>query len=206
MTGSNLWSWQRAQLHGQGQDGPADVLDLLVGDVQQVRLAIPLIDPLGPQREESRGDNMGIPLRRVGGGQQVACDLLLDELIKRLVHVEGVDHPVAVTPGLGIGQVPLLAGALGVPSDIQPVPAPALAVPLRREELVDDLLAGWPRGITLDRGDLFGGRRQADEVEANPPQPDERLGVLDGLRSRFLLLRQDEIVHGTPGPILARVG
>src|SRR5262245_21849403 len=97
-------------------------------------------------------------LRRTGR-EQVARDLLAEELVVGLVGIEGVDDPVAVSPGLGVDEVPLLARALGVPGDVQPVPAPPLAVLRRGEELIDDPFASPLGGVASDLGDLLGGRR-----------------------------------------------
>ena len=76
----------------------------------------------------------------VVGGQQVAGDLLADELVVRLVGVERVDDVVAVPPGVRVGDVPRRAGRLGVAGDVEPVPAPALAERGRGQQPVDHLL------------------------------------------------------------------
>ena len=59
----------------------------------------------------------------------------------RQVAIERVDDPVAVAPGLAEvalgGQLDQVAG-VGVANDIEPVPAPALAVPRRRQQAIDD--------------------------------------------------------------------
>ena len=66
----------------------------------------------------------GGPLRR----EEVAGELLAEELVVGLVAVEGVDHPVAVPPGVRQRVVAVLAGGVGVADEVEPVPAPALAV------------------------------------------------------------------------------
>ena len=73
------------------------------------------------------------------GGQQVAGELLADELVVGQVAVEGVDHPVAVAVHLRDRVVGVVAGGVGVADDVEPVPAPALAVGRRGEQPVDDL-------------------------------------------------------------------
>ena len=73
--------------------------------------------------------------------QQVAGDLVADELGVRQVAVEGGDDPVAVAPGfaeIALGrQLDQVAG-VGVADDVEPVPAPALAVPRRGQQAIDD--------------------------------------------------------------------
>ena len=74
--------------------------------------------------------------------QDVAGDLLPDELVVGQVAVERLDHPVAVAPGVVADVVPLEALALAEPDDIQPVARPALAVMGRGEQPIDQLLVG----------------------------------------------------------------
>ena len=45
------------------------------------------------------------------------------------VVVEGRDHPVAVPPGVRIGDVRLLAAGVGIAGDVEPVPGPPFAEP-----------------------------------------------------------------------------
>ena len=105
---------------------------------------------------------------RRGGGQQVAGDLLADELVVRLVVVERVDDVVAIAPGVRVGEVPRRAGRLAVAGDVEPVPAPAFAERGRGEQPVDDLLEGVGRRVVDEGVDLLGRRRQAGQVERDP--------------------------------------
>ena len=61
-------------------------------------------------------------------GEQVAGDVLGEEPVVGQVGVEGADDVVAVAPGVGDLVVELVAVRLGVADQIEPVPAPALAV------------------------------------------------------------------------------
>src|SRR5690348_4333388 len=58
----------------------------------------------------------------------VACDLLLHEPVVRLVIVKGLDHIIAITPGIWVIRVGLIAGAVRVSHHVQPVARPSLAV------------------------------------------------------------------------------
>src|SRR5262249_61444274 len=73
--------------------------------------------------------------------QHVAGELLLDELRVELVVVEGTDDVIAVTPGVVARLVALVALALAVAHDVEPVAAPALApVGARPQSLPPPLL------------------------------------------------------------------
>src|SRR5204862_1673205 len=51
--------------------------------------------------------------------QQIACDLLDGELIERHVTTDGIDHPLAVTPGVWAHVIFFVAVAIGVASQVQ---------------------------------------------------------------------------------------
>ena len=83
---------------------------------------------------EGRGDEL------VFGrlGQQVAGHLLDDELVVRLILVEGLDDPVAVGPdnSAGVGGI---TGAIGVAGEVEPLTGPVFAVSGLGEEMGDDV-------------------------------------------------------------------
>ena len=97
-------------------------------------------------------------------GQLVAGELLADEAVVGLVVVERADDVVAVAPGVGLGVVALVAVGLGEPDEVEPVPAPLLAVAGRVEQAVDQLLVGVGRRVVDEGVDLLGRRRQAGQV------------------------------------------
>ena len=110
----------------------------------------------------------------------VAGQLLQHEAVERLVVVERLDDVVAVAPRPGAVAVVLEALGLGVAHDIEPVPAPLLAVVRGREQPIDQLLVGVGRRIVDEGIDLLRRRRQPGQVEGDPA--DERGPV--GLRRR----------------------
>src|SRR5262249_40760159 len=69
----------------------------------------------------------GDQLLRCRVGQHVARDLLDDELVERQVAVERLEHPVAILPNLAPA-VDGVAIGIGATGEMEPVPAPALAV------------------------------------------------------------------------------
>src|SRR6202035_2849518 len=132
--------------------------------------------------------------------QLIASQLLDDELIVWLVLVEGLDHVIAITPGVLYGEVVLKAGTVGVASHIQPVAAPPLAVMRRGEQLLDQIFVSFGRWIVDEFLDLSRRRQQTNQVQIRAA--DQRSFV--GLRRRFqAFLRQhvaDERVDGIAAP------
>ena len=72
-------------------------------------------------------------------GQQVAGQVLADELIVGHVVIESADQVVAILPGVGNCKVELVALRLGVAHHVEPMPRPALAIMGRVKEAIDDL-------------------------------------------------------------------
>ena len=91
-----------------------------------------------PQPVEARGDQR---LGRVAV-DLVAGKLFVQEPVVGLVAVERIDHVVAIPPGERLGRVALVAVGLGVANQVQPVPAPGLAVTGRGEQPIDQSLVG----------------------------------------------------------------
>lgn len=89
---------------------------------QDVALGLDLPDEV-PRTggEESRGHDVIWIVRR----QHVSGDLPPEELVVREIAVQGVDHPVAIPPGIGAQLVPLEAVGVGVVGDVEPVSGPA---------------------------------------------------------------------------------
>ena len=113
------------------------VLDDLV-DVFELERAEPF--RLG---DETGGDHPpGIVLGRPVAGEDVAGELLVEEPVVRDVGIEGVDDVVAIEVRLGDRVIGVVAGGVGVAGQVEPVPAPALAVMGRGEQLVDEALVG----------------------------------------------------------------
>ena len=79
------------------------------------------------QRQEAGGDELLIALFATRGRQQVTRNLLTNELIERLVFVEGTDHIVTKSPRILEHQTPPTAAALREARHIQPVSSPCLA-------------------------------------------------------------------------------
>ena len=128
--------------------------------------------------------------------QLVARDLLAQELVVRLVVVEGVDDVVAVAPHVQADVVLLEPVGVGVARHVQPVAAPALAVVGRIEQLVDQPLPGPALGVGQEFLHLLGGGRHADQVEIGAPQQRQPIGPRRGGQAGVLARRFQEAVHG----------
>ena len=79
--------------------------------------------------------------RRSGSRSPASCSI--DELVERLVAVEGGDHPVAPGPH-GPGEVVLVAVGVGVAGRVEPVHGHALAVARRGQQAIDQLARRRP--------------------------------------------------------------
>ncbi len=138
-------------------------------------------------------------------GQQVAGNLLADELVERHVGVEGVDHVVAESPG-GRENEAAQRQRLGETGDVEPVPPPALAEVRRGEQTVDERFISDRRRIVDERIDFLGRRRQSDQVERQSACQGRAVGVVRGANVPGFEGRQEEAIDigGGPGTIAHR--
>ena len=120
-----------------------------------------------------------------------------------MVRVERPDHEVAIVIGVRPVVVLLVAVALGEAGQVEPVPAPALAVVRAGEQFVDDLLEGVRRGV----GDEM--RRSAPASAAGRSDRNTRAGSASACPPRrrwreplLLELREDEAIDRRPAPRL----
>ena len=137
-------------------------------------------------RQEARGRQCA----RVVGFVFVARDLPADECPVRHVVVHGPDHEVAVVirgRPVGVGLQPI---AVRIAGDIEPVPAPSLAVVPAGEETVDQLLVGVGCRVRDERLHLLGRRGQAEQVEIDPA--DQGAPVCPGIRANASRLEGGE--------------
>ena len=89
------------------QKGLADFIDLMVHHIgSQLTFDVVLQSPRSDGKEPRRNDLLAV-LLFVGIIEQIACDLLADKAIQRLILVECFDHIIAVTPGISDQDIPL---------------------------------------------------------------------------------------------------
>ncbi len=157
---------------------------------------IPRVAFVGVVAVEAGGDaRLGIV-----GPHLVAGDLLLHEAVVGLVVVEGVDHVVAIAPGIGTRSSALKPSLSAIARQVEPVPPPALAVLRRGEQAVDHFVVGVGRVVGDEGGDLFGSRRQAGEVEGGAAQQCDLIGGRGGLDLLGFELGENELVDGIARP------
>ena len=132
-------------------------------------------------------------------GQHVAGELLDRELIERHVGVEGVDDPIAIRPDRA-RPVLLVAVGVGVAGQVEPAPRPALAVMRRSQQSIDQRLVGSRRWVVDEGVDLFGRRRQADQVEVQPPGQRVAIGLGRGCQACRLDPGQGKVIDRVARP------
>ena len=147
---------------GEAEDGCANVLHHLV---EAVEACLPdgcrFLAHLR-RRGQWRSDEE--PGGRINT-QGVSGKLLKEKAIVGQVAVEGVDHPVAIRPGMLAECVVFIAPRVGVADDVEPVLRPAFAVSRRSEQPIDERLHGLQTLVGDERLDLVGGGRKAGEIE-----------------------------------------
>ena len=180
--------------HAGGAEHVVEVVELRGGGV--VGLVVPGVQPVEP-----RGDEAGPPLRsqrRCGAdrglGQLVARDLFAHEPVVGLVGVEAVDDVVAVAPGVGLRPIPLVAVALGIADQVQPMATPALAVLRRFEQPIDEPGPGGVGGVALELRDDLGRGRQTQKVEMRPAHLFARCGRRVGFQAFLPSPRLQQVI------------
>ena len=147
----------------QSQGGSAERIDLVIDDVHLLLGRVVFGQHLRAECQEPGGDHPRVPIRgRLvrGRGNQVTGDLFDQKPVEWPVGVEAVNHPVAVSPGVGVVQVVVHAVAVGVANNIEPQPSVALAVARRGEQSVDQSCESPRSAIGQEGFDLTGRRRE----------------------------------------------
>ena len=104
----------------------ANRLDLLVHHFHPQQFLVLQLVVVRTQRQKAGGDKAFVLLLASACWHQVTRNLFANELVERLVVVEGVDHVVAKSPCVLEHQTPPTAAALGKTRHVQPVPPPCL--------------------------------------------------------------------------------
>ncbi len=124
---------------------------------------------------------LGVSVKPGGGflflrsvGQHVPGQLLDGELVVGHVVVKSPDHPVAVGPDVA-GTIFLVAIAVGVACEVEPLASPFLPIMRGGKQLVDQALVGIRSFVADESVGLFGGGGQTDQVEIK--SSDQRIPV-----------------------------
>ena len=111
----------------QPHEGSRCDVDLFINNVSIKLLGVPLIQGLRPQGEKTCGDDVVLGCFLIIGCQEIACNLFTDELIKRFILIECLNHIIPVTPGLGVGAIAFHSGRFSISGYIQPMTSPAFS-------------------------------------------------------------------------------
>ena len=130
---------------------------------------------------KARGDEL------ILGGlrQQIARELFNGEFIEGQVGVQGTDDPVAIRPD-GSVAILLVAVAVGVAREVEPLARPAFTVMGRGEELVHELFVGVGARILHEGVGLFRRGRKTDQIKIQPAAKREPVRFVGG--KQFFLL------------------
>ena len=178
---------------GQTEQPPADQVDPIVDD-----LVLIVEEPAADREETHRRQRARVsPQVELVGG-----DLLKQEPVEGHVRVEGPDHVVAV--GVGEGVFSFLrediALGVGVSGHVQPVPAPPFAVERRGKQPLNHPRKRIRSLVGLERIDLLGGRRNAQEVDRRPADQGPPVGRRRRREALFLEPGQNERVDRRAEP------
>ena len=114
-------------------------------------------------QESSRCDSIGIVRT-----QNVARNLVTQEMIVGHVSIERPDHPIAIMPGVVATLITFKPVRVGVMGNVQPVPCPPFSVMFRRQQTIDESFHSHRGGIVDKRIDVFRCWRQSVEIERQP--------------------------------------
>ncbi len=117
-----------------------------------------------------------------------------DKVIVGLVFLEGADHPVTPLPD-GAVAIDLIAVAVRVTRDIEPLGGHALSVARPSEQPVDLFLIRLRGLVSQESIDLGKAGWQAGEVKADPAQPE--LSGSCGCWAELIIfkLASNEVIH-----------
>ena len=124
----------------------------------------------------------------------VAGDLLEHEAVIGFVVVEGIDHVVAVAPGVWPLMVGFKAVAIRKAHHIQPMPRPFLAIVTGVQQLIHPLLIGLRISILFKGAHVFEGRGEASNDEMQAAQQGTAIGCGRKGEGLFTELLLDEAV------------
>jgi hypothetical protein len=138
--------------------GPAHRVHLLVDNVTSHLVRVVACQHLRADGKEAQTRSLHPLLGEVGCGEEIARQLLDNELVERLVLVERLDDIITIPPSGGMGNILVHPVGIGIAGNIKPVAAPAFAVAGRFQKLINQLPPGVLTLITQEVLNLFNGR------------------------------------------------
>ena len=183
--------------HGQSHEGRPQRVDPIHHVFVEVFVGIGSALVVGHVVAHEAG---GHPLGHCGVGQQVAGQLLDGELVEGLVGIEGVDHPIAPQPHEAHA-IEMVPAGVGIPRQIEPVLAQALAIMFGIHQTIHQALIGVGALVGQECIDLFHGGRQSGEIQGDAALQADRVSLRVGLDALRFQSRQHEGIDGVAGPL-----
>ena len=134
-----------------------------------------------------------------GVREEIASQLLSEELVIGHVFIEGVDHPIAPRPARAEHFV-VEGVAVAVAGDIEPIDRHAFAVVGRGQRAIHHDFVGFVGGVGHEGIDLLWRRRQAEEVHVHAADEGFLVGFGRGRDAFGLKLGEDEVVDRSARP------
>ena len=173
-----------------GQHLVAAACDLLVAGILAQRT----------ETIEARGNQSFVLIR----ADLISGELLEYETVVRLVVIECVDDVIPVTPGVSAVGVVFEAIGFGESHDVEPMPAPALAILRACQEAFNQLGVRIGRFVGDKPGHFAWRRRKPDQVKVNSPDQRRAIGRPRRAETFFLQSRQNEGVYRVLDPVPVR--
>ena len=139
------------------------------------------------------------PLVESRVGKQITGQLLESELVEGHIAIEGVDDPVAVGPDFAV-IVEMDAIGIRIAGGVEPVMGPVFAPVRRLQQVIHEAFVSL-RCAVLDEGVHVGRRRrQAGQVQAEPPGQGSPIGFRRRRQTLFLQLGENEAIDAVANP------
>ncbi|QEG38268.1 hypothetical protein UC8_02230 [Roseimaritima ulvae] len=141
--------------NAQPQKILANVIDHVF--VHQVNVVIDVVPKASCDGQVSGGDHaFAVGCRGLIMTYKVAGQLQPHKIIKCQIAVECVDHPVAITPGMGQGTIGVFTRGVRITHHVQPMPPPFFTVLRRSQQAIDQRCQRVLRGIGNKPFDFLG--------------------------------------------------
>ena len=188
----------------QSEKGLADRVDLLIDGIDQQLFLIGRADDFGTHDKEPGRHDVVVPLFLGAEREQIAGQLFGEEPVERLVGVKRVNHVIAKTPGVVVGEVFVRTVGVGITRHVEPVTAPTLSEFGPAQQRIDDFRKRVRRVVSEKRLDVGRGRRNANQVEDDSPQQGWLVGISDRRQPFRLKFSENEAidVRARPGIVL----
>ena len=141
---------------------------------------------------------------RVAGSQLVTREHLQHHAIVTLVLIDRFDDPIPPAPQVAVAVADLVGFCPAVPvavaPDVHPVAPPAFAVTGTAQQPVHHSFVGLVGIVGQEGSRLFGGRRQAGQVQKDTPQQHPLAGGAHRLEASLPVLGGHKGVDRVPNP------